>query len=275
MTAMQDANPEVQLQGIEFWSNVCDNEINLINDMEEAQRNKRVPEEQCFFYTRGALDQLVPLVLQLMTTASEDDDTDDWTVSKAAAVCLDLLSACVRDDILPLVVPFISEYAHNPEWQLRDAAVQAFAAILDGPSPSNLNPLVSNALMPLLALIHDPQPQVKDSLAWALGRICDLIPDAIINDTYLGHVVAALLEGLSMEPRVADNVCWAFNAMAEAAYRMADPHLGQPASYALSGYFSSILYVFSVYYLLVCSFSGCLFLFLHTLIWTALQVQAV
>ncbi len=119
--------------------------------------------------------------------------------------------------------------------------LQAFAAVLEGPSPVNLNQLVASAIMHMLPLMNDPSPQVKDSLAFAIGRICDIIPESIINDTFLAHVVTALLPGLVMEARVADNVCWAFNSLAEAAFRMADTTGVKPQTYALSPYYETIL----------------------------------
>jgi hypothetical protein len=82
MTAMQSGQTEVQMQGVEFWSNVCENEALLIADAEDAADERRTPETPCYYYAKGALPQLVPALLQLLSTADADDDTDDWTVAK-------------------------------------------------------------------------------------------------------------------------------------------------------------------------------------------------
>jgi importin subunit beta-1 len=229
----------------------------------------------------------------------------DWLgfFPQGAAVCLDLIAACVRDDVLPHVVGFIQTYLQSPEWNFRDAAVQVSAKKKTqkntlgfyalnvqclgvcgcfgrpiGPASErscfgchypaasvNAGPRASGWWRLFLIntlLIHKPFAlQVRDSLAWAVGRICDLIPESIINEAYLSHVVTALLPGLTMEvfyskslkectfsqltssqARVADNACWAFNAMAEAAYRMADVHGVKPATYMLSPFFQAIVF---------------------------------
>ncbi len=112
------------------------------------------------------------------------------------------MSTVVRDDILQYVVPFVQQNLGHEKWNHRDAAVQAFAAVMDGPSADNLKQLVSAAIMPILGLMGDPVPPVKDSVAYSVGQICDLVPEAIVNDSFLSPVVTALLGGLQMEVRL-------------------------------------------------------------------------
>lgn len=58
-------------------------------------------------YAKGALQFIVPVLLQKLTKQEEVDDEDDWNPSKAAGVCLMLLSTCCEDEIVPHVLPFI------------------------------------------------------------------------------------------------------------------------------------------------------------------------
>ena len=44
---------EVALQGIEFWSNVCEEEIALAVEAEEAQEQGRTPENISRHYAKG------------------------------------------------------------------------------------------------------------------------------------------------------------------------------------------------------------------------------
>lgn len=44
---------EVALQGIEFWSNVCEEEISLSVEAEEAREQGRAPENVSRHYARG------------------------------------------------------------------------------------------------------------------------------------------------------------------------------------------------------------------------------
>ncbi|NWS46007.1 IMB1 protein, partial [Probosciger aterrimus] len=241
--AMKSDIDEVALQGIEFWSNVCDEEMDLAIEASEAAEQGRPPEHTSKFYAKGALQYLVPILTQTLTKQDENDDDDDWNPCKAAGVCLMLLATCCEDDIVPHVLPFIKEHIKNPDWRYRDAAVMAFGCILEGPEPNQLKPLVIQAMPTLIELMKDPSVVVRDTTAWTVGRICEMLPEAAINDIYLAPLLQCLMEGLSAEPRVASNVCWAFSSLAEAAYEAADVADDQeePATYCLSTSFELIV----------------------------------
>ena len=50
---------EVSLQGIEFWSNVCDEEVDLAIEASEAAELGRPPERTSRFYAKGALAVII------------------------------------------------------------------------------------------------------------------------------------------------------------------------------------------------------------------------
>ncbi|KAL1776437.1 importin subunit beta-1 [Sigmodon hispidus] len=213
--AMKSDIDEVALQGIEFWSNVCDEEMDLAIEVSEAAEQGWPPEHTSKFYAKGTLQYLVPILTQTLTKQDENDDNNDWNPCKAAGVCLMLLSTCCEDDIVPHVLPFIKEHIKNPDWRYRDAAVMAFGSILEGPEPNQLKPLVIQAMPTLIELMKDPSVVVRDTKAWTVGRICELLPEAAINDVYL----------------------------AQAAYETADVADDQeePATYCLSSSFELIV----------------------------------
>ena len=91
LEAMKSEIDEVALQGIEFWSNVCDEELDLQIEASEAQEMGRPPEHVSRFYAKGALQFIVPILMQTLTKQEEFDDDDDWNPCKAAGVCLMLL----------------------------------------------------------------------------------------------------------------------------------------------------------------------------------------
>nr|XP_055113278.1 importin subunit beta-1 isoform X2 [Symphalangus syndactylus] len=209
----------------------------LLNSLEFTKANFDKESERHFIM------QVVCEATQCPDTRDENDDDDDWNPCKAAGVCLMLLATCCEDDIVPHVLPFIKEHIKNPDWRYRDAAVMAFGCILEGPEPSQLKPLVIQAMPTLIELMKDPSVVVRDTAAWTVGRICELLPEAAINDVYLAPLLQCLIEGLSAEPRVASNVCWAFSSLAEAAYEAADVADDQeePATYCLSSSFELIV----------------------------------
>jgi len=243
MEAMKSDIDEVALQGIEFWSNVCDEEMDLAIEASEAQEQGRPPERTSKFYAKGALQYLIPILTQALTRQEELDDDDEWNPCKAAGVCLMLMATCCEDDVVAHVLPFVKDNISSPDWRFRDAAVMAFGSILEGPDPTNLKPLVEQAMPMMIELLKDPSIAVRDTAAWTVGRVCEIISEAVINEQYLTPLLHALVEGLNAEARVAANVCWAFSSLAEAVYEAADvsEEGAEPDTYSLSSYFEPIV----------------------------------
>lgn len=243
MEAMKSENDEVALQGIEFWSTVCDEEVDLAIEASDAQEEGRPPEHTSRFYAKGALQYLVPILTQMLAKQEEFDDDDEWNPCKAAGVCLMLMATCCEDDVIQHVLPFILEHIKNTDWRYRDAAVMAFGCILEGPQQESLKPLVEQALPTLIELLKDGSVVVRDTAAWTVGRVCEMLPDLVINERFLNPLLLALVEGLLAEPRVAANVCWALSSLAEAAYEVVDlsEEQTEPDTYCLSLYFEPIV----------------------------------
>lgn len=238
LDAMKAEYDQISLQGIEFWSTVCDEEADLSIEAVEAADLGRPPEQTSRFYVKGALPYLVPILLLTLTKQEEYDDEDDWNPCKAAGVCLSLMASCCENDIVPQVLPFVDQHLQNSDWKFRDAAVMALGSILEGPEPTTMNGFVYDRMETLISLMGDPVVQVQDTAAWTLGRVCDQIPDAALNDKCRDHLLSGLASGLEKEPRVAANVCWAFSSLAESAYALVssdeDP---EPDTFALSPVF--------------------------------------
>ncbi|RVE45161.1 hypothetical protein evm_010184 [Chilo suppressalis] len=242
LEAMKSDIDEISLQGIEFWSNVSDEEIDLAIEEAEAAEAGRPPVRTSRFYARGALQYLAPVLMQKLTKQDDSDDELEWNPSKAASVCLMLLSNCCEDEIVPHVLPFINSNIKNENWRYREAALMAFGSILGGLEATSLKPLVENAMPTLIDAMYDTSVAVRDTAAWTFGRICEIVPEAAINETYLKPLLESLVNGLKAEPRVAANVCWAFTGLAEAAYEAADcGDFNQPKTYCMSTYFDFIV----------------------------------
>lgn len=243
LDAIKSDCDEIALQGIEFWSSICDEEMDLEIEAVEARENNKEPEQTSKHYAKGALQYIAPLLTECLTKQEEFDDDDDWNPNKAAGVCLMLLAQCCEDNIINHVSSFIETNIVNEDWKLRDAAVMAFGSILEGPDPQALQPYAAKALPTLLHLMGDQSVVVRDSVAWTLGRICEILPQVVIGGKLLQPLVESLLESLKAEPRVAANVCWAFNSLGEAAYEAAPvpEEEEEPQTYALSPWFRKIV----------------------------------
>ncbi|KAL8564063.1 Importin subunit beta-1 [Nucella lapillus] len=240
--AIESDVDEIALQGIEFWSTVCDEEVDLAIELSEAAEQGRPPERTSMFYAKGALQYLVPLMLGSLAKQEEYDDDDEWNPCKAAGVCLMLMATCCEDDVVHHVLPFVKDNIRHADWRFRDSAVMAFGSILEGPDPEKLKPIVEQAMPMLIELLADGSVVVRDTAAWTVGRVCEILPDAVISETCLNPLLVALIKGLEAEPRVASNICWAFSSLAEASFESANTDdTTEPETYCLSSYFESIV----------------------------------
>ncbi|CAG0913998.1 unnamed protein product [Notodromas monacha] len=241
LNALKSDIDEVVLQGIEFWSNVCDEEVDLAIEANEFDGTGRPPLNTSRFYAKGALNHVLPVLLPILTRQEEGDGDDDWNPCKATGVCLSLFAHCCEDDIVDAVLPFITENIRSPDWRFRDAAVMAFGSIIDGPDTDKLRPLVENAMPVLLQLLSDSNVVVKDTTAWAIGRICELLPSVALATNHLQVLLEVMIANLFAEPRVASNICWALSSLNEAAYDDCESK-DVPETYALSRYYEGILH---------------------------------
>ncbi|KAF5314247.1 hypothetical protein D9619_011781 [Psilocybe cf. subviscida] len=241
VVGMKHSDERVALQAVEFWSTVCEEEVDLALEAQEAQEYGDVPETESKFFAKVALPEIVPVLLQLLTQQEEDADDDEWNVSMAAATCLALLAGAVQDSIVPAVIPFIEANIKNEDWHYREAAIMTFGSILEGPDPSVLTPLVNQALPLLIDMMTDSNLHVKDTTAWTLGRICDLLIGTIKPDVHLHPLISALVNGLSDSPRIIANCCWALMNLAD-QYGMYYDDDAEPAqSGPLSPYYEGVV----------------------------------
>ncbi|XP_076931767.1 importin subunit beta-1-like [Bidens hawaiensis] len=207
----------VALQAIEFWSSICDEEIEL-QDFETGDTDSYA--HSCFI--KKALSMLVPMLLETLLKQDEEQDQEDgiWNLSMAGGTCLGLVAKTVGDDIVPLVMPFVQANISKPDWRSREAATYAFGSILEGPSVEKLSPMVVSALDFLLNAMKDQNNHVKDTTAWTLGRIFELLHNpaagfSAISPTNFQKVMVVLLESIKDSLNVAEKVCGAIYFLAQ------------------------------------------------------------
>mmetsp|Transcript_16497 Transcript_16497/g.27260 ORF Transcript_16497/g.27260 Transcript_16497/m.27260 type:complete len:855 (+) Transcript_16497:110-2674(+) len=221
--AIKQDDEQVAQQGVEFWSTICDEEIDLQSEAEEAMDNNETPERSSKQFIKGALKYLVPLLLETMTRQEEDQDEDAWNVSMAAGTCLALVANTVGSEVVQYVMPFVQQNIKNPDWHFRESATLSFGSILEGPDKANMTPLINEAIPILIQALTDSNILVKDTTAWTLGRICDFHATSI-QKAYLPTMMDAFVVALHKdnEPRVAGNICWAIHNFAQAFEDHAD-----------------------------------------------------
>ncbi|KAE8355310.1 armadillo-type protein [Aspergillus coremiiformis] len=212
---MKSEEEDVSKLAIEFWCTVCEEEIAIEDDNAGAQA-EGIPEVRPFFgFARVACREVVPVLLQAMCRQDEDATDDEYNVSRAAYQALQLYAQCVQGDVIGPVLSFVEENIRHEDWRRRDAAVAAFGAIMDGPDPKILEPLVKQALGVLVGMMEDSSIQVRDSAAYALGRVCDFCSETLDPDVHLQPLISCLFNGLASTPKIASSCCWALMNVAD------------------------------------------------------------
>ncbi|KAL7418539.1 karyopherin Kap95 [Cryptotrichosporon argae] len=239
---MKHAEEPVALQAIEFWATVCEEEIELTIEAQDAIAFGDTPAVESKNFAKMALNEILPTLLELLTQTDEDSEDDDWNRAMAAASCLELLARNVGDDIVQPVVPFVEAGIRRPEWQHREAAVMAFGCILDGPDATTLTPLVTQALGTLIGMLQsDPDVHVRDSVAWTLSKITELMLEVIDPSMHLNNLVTALVSGLTASPKICNSCCSALNNLVTQVSMNGDMLGDELATMPLSSYFEGIL----------------------------------
>ncbi|KAK1225996.1 karyopherin Kap95 [Marasmius sp. AFHP31] len=241
VVGMKHSDERVALQAVEFWSTVCEEEVELALEAQDAQDYGEMPERESKYFAKIALPEIVPVLLTLLTKQEEDADEDEWNVSMAAGTCLNLLANAVNDAIVPAVIPFIEAHIKSEDWHHREAAVMTFGSILEGPDPIVLTPLAEQALPLLINMMTDNNVHVKDTTAWTLGRICDMLITVIKPDVHLHPLISALVNGLQDSPRIVVNCCWALMNLADQMGLYGEEESENQQSGALSPYYEGVV----------------------------------
>jgi len=231
----------VALQAMEFWSTLCEEEMEIMDEVLDAQERNVAPERECVRYVHAALEHLIPLLVEILTRQDEDADAeeDTWNLSMAGATCLSLVANTVEDAVVTCVMPFVQTNIRNENWRYREASIMAFGSILEGPSVESIGGYVNQSIPVLLECLADENVMVKDSTAWALGRICEHHVRAIPTESF-PMLVQGLMSVLTKDSaRVSSQACFALHNLAAAF--SGDETAATTGTNALSPYIPKLL----------------------------------
>lgn len=211
---MRSEEEDVAKLAIEFWCTVCEEEISIEDDNAQAEL-EGIQGRTFHNFAQIATQEVIPVLLELLTKQDEDAPEDEYNVSRAAYQCLTLWAQTVGTPVVQSTLGFIEQNIRSEDWRCRDAAASAFGAIMEGPDPTILDNVVKQGLPILLQMMADPSVHVKDSVAFTLGRISEHASSAIDPEKNLRPLVEALFNGLSSNPRMAASCCWALMSLAQ------------------------------------------------------------
>ncbi|KAG5753459.1 hypothetical protein H9Q70_003908 [Fusarium xylarioides] len=210
---MKSDDEDVAKLAVEFWSTVCEEEISIEDDNAQVESSDQM--RPFYNFARVAANEVVPVLLLLLTKQDEDATDDEYNLSRAAYQCLQLYAQAVGATIITPVLQFVEGNLRHEDWHNRDAAVSAFGAIMEGPDEKVLDPIVKQALPILITMMDDQSLHVKDSTAYALGRITEACSEAIDPQTQLPTLIESLFKGLLSSAKMAPSCCWALMNLAE------------------------------------------------------------
>ncbi|TDZ38652.1 Importin subunit beta-1 [Colletotrichum spinosum] len=229
---MKSQDEDVAKLAVEFWSTVCEEEINIEDDNTQVESADQM--RPFYNFARVAANEVVPVLLTLLTKQDEDAADDEYNLARAAYQCLALYAQAIGASIISPVLQFVEANLRAEDWHHRDAAVSAFGAIMDGPEEKVLDPIVKQALPILISMMDDSSLHVKDSTAYALGRITESVSESIDPTQHLDPLVRSLFNGLMSSAKIASSCCWALMNLAErfsgdfgAAQNALTPHFNQ------------------------------------------------
>ncbi|RMJ14797.1 hypothetical protein BHE90_008658 [Fusarium euwallaceae] len=232
---MKSEDEDVAKLAVEFWSTVCEEEISIEDDNAQVESSDQM--RPFYNFARVAANEVVPVLLTLLTKQDEDATDDEYNLSRASYQCLQLYAQAVGATIIAPVLQFVESNLRHEDWHNRDAAVSAFGAIMEGPDEKTLDPIVKQALPILISMMEDQSLHVKDSTAYALGRITEACSEAIDPQTQLPTLIESLFKGLLSNAKMAPSCCWALMNLAErfagdlgAATNPITPHFNQAVS---------------------------------------------
>ncbi|KAF5988189.1 KAP95 [Fusarium coicis] len=210
---MKSDDEDVAKLAVEFWSTVCEEEISIEDDNAQVESSDQM--RPFYNFARVAANEVVPVLLLLLTKQDEDATDDEYNLSRAAYQCLQLYAQAVGATIITPVLQFVEGNLRHEDWHNRDAAVSAFGAIMEGPDEKVLDPIVKQALPILISMMDDQSLHVKDSTAYALGRITEACSEAIDPQAQLPTLIESLFKGLLSSAKMAPSCCWALMNLAE------------------------------------------------------------
>ncbi|KJZ72575.1 hypothetical protein HIM_08099 [Hirsutella minnesotensis 3608] len=210
---MKSDDEDVAKLAVEFWCTVCEEELSIEDDNAQVESADQM--RPFFNFARVAANEVVPVLLMLLTKQDEDATDDEYNLSRAAYQCLQLYAQAVGASIIAPVLQFVEANLRSEDWHHRDAAVSAFGAIMEGPDEKVLDPIVKQALPILITMMDDQSLQVRDSTAYALGRVTEACSEAIDPAQHLPSLIESLFKGLISNAKMAPSCCWALMNLAE------------------------------------------------------------
>jgi len=195
--AIRSDEVDVKMAALELWSQISYVEQQCTVDGVSHQG-----------YTKAAVPDFVPLLLELLPNHEDEDDADDTNslYSRTGSCLIALCQAVEGESTLPHFAPFIEKNIRQEDWRFRDAAVVAFSAVLESPQSLTVAQYVPTVLEALLQLFNDANETVRQSAVSCIATTCQHYAQSI-PENQVNVIMSSALAKLSEPARVATYAC--------------------------------------------------------------------
>jgi len=212
LQAINSGKQKIVFQGIEFWSTVCDVELELMENCDCDSNH----------YSSSVLPQLVDSLHGVMASVAEIDQ-DDWTTSKAASECLRLLCSCCGNDVIQRSLIFISQHIKSEDWTMKHAAIMSLASNLEGPEKCLVLPMVNSFFQIASELLDDSNLQVRQATSWTISYISEILPETILEPDILPTFMQLNTLCLAKETVLVEHACTSITNLVPMLYATNNP----------------------------------------------------
>ncbi|GIQ84950.1 hypothetical protein KIPB_006542 [Kipferlia bialata] len=228
--ALSNDEEDTALCAANFWCLLARHELLLRLEAEELGSENIPAGRVSRHFVMGALDWLFEPLLKCLLQQEDEQTPESWNMAIAAQTCLREFARCCGDEIARRVLPFVMANLQDADWHKREAAVAAFAVILDGPNwqqnAADLNRFVE-FLCTRIQSLGGCHPLEKQTIAWALAQVCECQVGLVRSQNLVSKVVDACSILLGTGVAEAEQGCWALRALAEACQEDANINNGQ------------------------------------------------
>lgn len=185
--SIKEDEEDVAMHAVEFWIIIASNETEL---NEEGRAHHGITQ------TLVTIGTLLPLILSKFTEQAESPEDEDESLCSCCYRFLLAAAECVGDDIANAVMPMIQEHLMSENWRFKDAAINAFAYVLNGPNIQTISPFVQQAMPAIVESTQHGHDMVANSALWAVSQVCLFHKNAIKDPQTL---VKAVLSSLTRQ----------------------------------------------------------------------------
>ena len=162
--------------------------------------------------------QLILANIKKFSTSDDDDEVNDWNLSKSSAFLLSLIVQMSKKELIDQLIEDVTsntfilfiENLSSSDWKLKNESLLIFGCLLDSPYKDKIKDILHNSIGGLLKLLSDESSYIRKTVSWVICKVTELYPK-LFDRAMLSSVVPTLRISLNDINYVAVNICYCFS----------------------------------------------------------------